>query len=97
MMLATNSLEKVARERKEKVASMNWGKLNRAEKRGNSKKWRDGRGAKGDASAEGVEAARKSITLPKKGDELQCRHFSSCSGCEFDRGFDESPVMVDSR
>ncbi|CAN0564697.1 unnamed protein product, partial [Ectocarpus sp. 12 AP-2014] len=29
--------------------------------------------------------------------ELKCRHFKACAGCEFDRRFDETPIMVDSR
>ncbi|CAM9562748.1 unnamed protein product [Scytosiphon promiscuus] len=46
--------------------------------------------------ASGLDAAWKETFLPREGDELKCKHFKVCSGCEFDRRFDETPIMVDS-
>lgn len=86
--------------KKEKVSMMNWKNLGRtggaAEGRGQG----GGRGMTGmgaAVTAAGLQAAWKDTTLPKEGDMLQCRHFKSCSGCVFDRGFDQTSIMVDSR
>lgn len=100
-------------EKKEKVSSMNWGNLGKSGGGGGGGKRRKaGRGqvgpsyssyggpAGGEAALEdaaGLDAAWKEAALPKAGDELKCRHFKACAGCEFDRRFDETPIMVDSR
>lgn len=73
---------------------MNWQKLGKG---GGGQR---GAGA-GKSAAEAAEEARfeaawKKKSLPKSGDMLQCDHFKTCSGCEFDRRFDETPIMVDS-
>ncbi|CAM9744098.1 unnamed protein product, partial [Hapterophycus canaliculatus] len=47
-------------------------------------------------AASGLDAAWKETLLPRQGDELKCKHFKVCAGCEFDRRFDETPIMVDS-
>lgn len=80
---------------------MNWGNLGKTA--GAAEGRRGQGGGRGMArmgaavTAVGLEAAWKDTTLPKEGDMLQCRHFKSCSGCVFDRGFDQTPIMVDSR
>lgn len=81
------------------MSRMNWGKLNRVSKGGGRRGANGGRGAGGavDAATAGLDAAWKDISLPKEGDVLQCKHFNVCSGCEYDRRFDETPMMVDSR
>lgn len=68
---------------------MNWGKLGRGGK--------GGKGGAAEATAAGLDAAWKETSLPKEGDMLKCKHFKVCPGCEFDRRFDETPIMVDSR
>ncbi|CAN0489182.1 unnamed protein product, partial [Ectocarpus sp. 12 AP-2014] len=98
-------------EKKEKVSSMNWGNLGKSG--GGGKRGKAGRGQAGPSSssysdpaagaaaasedAAGLDAAWKEAALPRAGDELKCRHFKACAGCEFDRRFDETPIMVDSR
>lgn len=96
-------------EKKDKMSSMNWGNLGKSGgggKRGGGAGGRRGAGssygsgAAGGATAEqaaGLDAAWKERFLPKEGDELKCKHFKACAGCEFDRRFDETPIMVDSR
>lgn len=90
---------------------MNWGNLGKSGggggKRGKAGRGQSGRssssyggpagGAGGSRDAAGLDAAWKEAALPKAGDELKCRHFKACAGCEFDRRFDETPIMVDSR
>ncbi|CAN0396116.1 unnamed protein product, partial [Ectocarpus sp. 8 AP-2014] len=99
-------------EKKEKVSSMNWGNLGKSGG-GAGKRGKAGRGQAGPSSssyggpaggaaaasedAAGLDAAWKEAALPRAGDELKCRHFKACAGCEFDRRFDETPIMVDSR
>ena len=77
---------------------MNWGKLGKGG-RGGGRGGGAGRGRGGAAGAVavGLDAAWKETSLPKEGDELKCKHFNVCAGCEFDRRFDETPIMVDSR
>ncbi|CAM9350892.1 unnamed protein product, partial [Sphacelaria rigidula] len=82
--------------KKEKVAVMNWGNLGRSAP-GGGQGGRTGKGGMGAAvSASGLQAAWKDTTLPREGDMLKCRHFKACPGCMLDRGFDQSPIMVDS-
>ncbi|CAM9934407.1 unnamed protein product, partial [Ectocarpus sp. 4 AP-2014] len=47
--------------------------------------------------AAGLDAAWKEAALPRAGDELKCRHFKACAGCDFDRRFDETPIMTKHR
>lgn len=88
---------------------MNWGNLGKSGGRG-KRRGKGGRGGAGEAfssggagtaaaerEAAGLDAAWKETLLPREGDELKCKHFKACSGCEFDRRFDETPIMVDSR
>lgn len=87
-------------EKKDKVSMMNWGNLGKSG-RGNGKRGGGGRGGgRGGAAGAmgtGLDAAWKEASLPKEGDMLKCKHFNVCPGCEFDRRFDETPIMVDSR
>lgn len=91
-------------EKKDKRASMNWNNLGRSGG-GGGKRGKTGRRGAGAATphgavveeAAGMDAAWKETMLPKEGDELRCKHFKACAGCEFDRRFDETPIMVDSR
>lgn len=76
---------------------MNWGNLQRTATRGGKRGPGAGARDAGETPAKGMGAAWKEVSLSKEGDQLQCRHFSACSGCEFDRSFDATPVMVDSR
>lgn len=75
---------------------MNWGKLGRGG-RGGGRGGAGGGGRGAAAAGVGLDAVWKETSLPKEGDELKCKHFNVCSGCEFDRRFDETPIMVDSR
>lgn len=90
---------------------MNWGNLGKSGGVGGKRGGAGGRGGGGSSSyggggaaggataeqAAGLDAAWKEKLLPKEGDELKCKHFKVCAGCEFDRRFDETPIMVDSR
>lgn len=91
-------------EKKDKRASMNWDNLGKSGGGGGGKRGKAGRRGGGAMSAHaavdeaaGMDAAWKETVLPRAGDELQCKHFKACAGCEFDRRFDETPIMVDSR
>lgn len=75
---------------------MNWGNLGKSG-RGNGKRGGGGRGGAAGAMGTGLDAAWKEASLPKEGDMLKCKHFNVCPGCEFDRRFDETPIMIDSR
>eukprot|EP00752_Nemacystus_decipiens_P008520 g7609.t1 len=91
-------------EKRDKRASMNWDNLGRSDGGGGGvKRGKVGRRGGGAVSshgtveaAAGMDAAWKETVLPKEGDELQCKHFKACSGCDVDRRFDETPIMVDS-
>lgn len=87
---------------------MNWDNLGKSGRGGSRRRGGGGRGGAGgshygvgEGAAEeavaGLDAAWKETTLPREGDELRCKHFKVCSGCEFDRSFDATPIMVDSR
>ena len=85
--------------RKDKVSVMNWGRLGREDRGGGGQ----GRASQGGRREERGAAIRdrnvpwKETAPPRGGDLLQCKHFKVCPGCEFDRRFDETPIMVDSR
>lgn len=96
VLAACHSKQIAYEEKKQKVSMMNWGKLGKAA--GQHGRGRGGSAGGGSETAsEGLEAAWKDTTLPIAGDLLQCKHFKVCPGCEFDRRFDETPIMVDSR